>query len=89
VELEGNRVPNALTGTPLARLRKKECWARFANSLQHAIQWRRQQIPAELPRLAKGAGDRRNPLLDNALLNTTLNYDRATGISQALFAAPV
>ena len=66
MELEGNRVPNALTGTPLARLRKKECWAPFANSLQHAIQWRRQQIPAELPRLAKAAGDRRNPLLDNA-----------------------
>jgi len=30
------RTFNALTGTPLARLRKKECWASFANSLQHS-----------------------------------------------------
>ena len=30
------RTFNALTGTPLARLRKKECWAPFANSLQHS-----------------------------------------------------
>ena len=30
------RTFNALTGTPLARLRKKECWACFANSLQQS-----------------------------------------------------
>ncbi len=30
------RTFNALTGTPLARLRKKECWASFANSLQQS-----------------------------------------------------
>ncbi len=42
------------------------------------VQWCRQQIPAELPRLAKAAGDRRNPLRPNALLNATLNYDRAS-----------
>jgi transposase-like protein len=30
------RTFNALTGTPLARLRKKECWASFAGSLQQS-----------------------------------------------------
>ena len=30
------RTFNALTGTPLARLRKKECWASFASSLQQS-----------------------------------------------------
>ena len=30
------RTFNALTGTPLARLRKKECWASFANSLRQS-----------------------------------------------------
>jgi hypothetical protein len=40
--------------------------------IAHAVQWRRQQILAELPRLPKAAGDRRNPLRDNALLNRML-----------------
>ena len=30
------RTFNALTGTPLARLRKKECWSSFASSLQQS-----------------------------------------------------
>lgn len=31
-----SRTFNALTGTPLARLRKKECWSSFAGSLQQS-----------------------------------------------------
>ena len=40
------RTFNALTGTPLARLRKKECWASFANSLQqsHSVREAARQI---------------------------------------------
>jgi hypothetical protein len=40
------RQTNALTGTPLARLRKKEWWASFANSLQqsHSVREAARQI---------------------------------------------
>ena len=50
------RTFNALTGTPLARLRKKECWASFANSLQQSHSCAKRRATLASPRTPLSAG---------------------------------
>ena len=67
-----SRTFNALTGTPLARLRKKECWSSFAGSLQQSHSVRE---AARLAGVAKNTSFRwrhRFLKLDKDMLKQTL-----------------
>ena len=72
------RTFNALTGTPLARLRKKECWASFANSLQqsHSVRgapgWGRQEHLFPLAPPFSAPGQRRTEI--NAAVSRFKNW---------------